>query len=154
ARGDLDPAFAAAESVAFTLDVGAVSAPVRTPLGLHLIHLDEKSGDRVRASQILVRLEASPADSAKARERAGRLAARARSGKPFGALAKDTSDDTATAAAGGSLGSVPLEALPPAFRKPLETAAAGDVIGPLDSPGGLEIVHLVSREGARKPSFD
>jgi peptidyl-prolyl cis-trans isomerase SurA len=153
-RGDLDPAFAAAESVAFTLQVGEVSAPVRTPLGLHLIRLDERTGDRVRASQILVRVATSAADSAEARDLAGQVAREAKAGTPFGELAKKYSTDPTTRDDGGSLGTFALEELTPDYRKRLENAADGEIIGPFEAPAGYQVLRMAGRDGARKATYD
>lgn len=53
-RGDMTPAF---EQAVFALEPGAVSEPVLTPFGYHVIKVEEKEGERVRASHILVRIE-------------------------------------------------------------------------------------------------
>ncbi len=53
-RGDMTPAF---EQAAFALAPGAVSEPVLTPFGYHIIKVEEKEGERVRAAHILVRIE-------------------------------------------------------------------------------------------------
>lgn len=59
-RGAMVPAF---EAVAFSIDTGVISDPVRTPFGYHLIRVDarEKKGDtlRVHARHILRKIYAS-----------------------------------------------------------------------------------------------
>lgn len=50
-RGQMVPAF---EEPAFSLPVGEISQPVQTPFGLHLIQVQERSGDEVRARHILI----------------------------------------------------------------------------------------------------
>jgi peptidyl-prolyl cis-trans isomerase SurA len=50
-RGTLVTEF---EEVAFTLDVGEVSHPVKTAFGYHIIQPLEKQGDKVRARHILI----------------------------------------------------------------------------------------------------
>jgi peptidyl-prolyl cis-trans isomerase D len=58
-RGQMVPAF---EEAAFSLPVGEVSEPILTPFGYHLIQVQERNGDQVRARHILVPTE--PADEA------------------------------------------------------------------------------------------
>jgi len=53
-RGDMTPAF---EAAAFALEPGDVSEPVLTPFGYHIIKVEDKEDERVRAAHILVRIE-------------------------------------------------------------------------------------------------
>ncbi len=50
-RGDMTPAF---DSAAFAMDVGEISEPVASNYGYHIIKLEEKEDERVRASHILI----------------------------------------------------------------------------------------------------
>jgi peptidyl-prolyl cis-trans isomerase D len=53
-RGSMDPAF---EKAAFGLPVGAVSEPVLSAFGYHLIKVEKRSGDKVSARHILIPVE-------------------------------------------------------------------------------------------------
>ncbi len=66
-RGSMVPAF---EAAAFSLPVGEVSQPVQTQFGWHLIQVQEKVGEQVKARHILIPIE-------KSEEEMDRLAARA-----------------------------------------------------------------------------
>ena len=50
-RGQMVPAF---DSVAFSLPVGQVSDPVVTQFGVHLVKVDERTGEQVKARHILL----------------------------------------------------------------------------------------------------
>ncbi len=53
-RGSFDPAF---ERAAWSLKIGALSEPVLTPFGYHLIRVDSRTGDRAKGRHILVPIE-------------------------------------------------------------------------------------------------
>jgi peptidyl-prolyl cis-trans isomerase D len=58
-RGQMVPAF---DSVAFSLPVGQVSEPVVTQFGVHLVRVDERTGESVKARHILLEFEKNVAD--------------------------------------------------------------------------------------------
>ncbi|HEX6370529.1 MAG TPA: peptidylprolyl isomerase [Longimicrobium sp.] len=58
-RGQMVPAF---DSVAFSLPVGQVSDPVVTQFGVHLVRVDERTGEQVKARHILLNFEKNVAD--------------------------------------------------------------------------------------------
>lgn len=76
----LDPAIR--EGVA-GLDVGAVSAPVRTLLGWHVVRLEARHEDQVQLKQILVRIDAGTETRDSARQAAQEFA-RAAASEPGG----------------------------------------------------------------------
>ena len=55
-RGQMVPAF---ENAAFSLPVGEVSEPVQTPFGYHVIQVQERTGDQVKARHVLIPIEKS-----------------------------------------------------------------------------------------------
>lgn len=63
-RGDLYPEF---EAVAFGLRPGEVSEVVETQAGYHIIQMIERRGEQINVRHILLQVQASPADLAKAR---------------------------------------------------------------------------------------
>lgn len=58
-RGQMVPAF---DSVAFSLPVGQVSEPVVTQFGVHLVRVDERTGEQVKARHILLSFQKNVED--------------------------------------------------------------------------------------------
>jgi len=58
-RGSFSPDF---ERVVFSLDVGSISSPFETSLGLHIVKLIDRVGEKVRVQQILFSLDPSDKD--------------------------------------------------------------------------------------------
>jgi peptidyl-prolyl cis-trans isomerase SurA len=65
-RGELVPEF---EAVAYKLKEGEMSDIVETPFGYHLIIVDEKRGDKLKARHILIKPKVTRMDLAVIRER-------------------------------------------------------------------------------------
>jgi peptidyl-prolyl cis-trans isomerase D len=84
-RGQMVGAF---DSAAFSLPVNEISQPVQTQFGLHLIQVQERTGDQVKARHILLPVGKSEAELAKLDARADSLSDRAeRSGMDVAARA-------------------------------------------------------------------
>lgn len=70
------------DSAAFSLQPGAISQPVLTPFGYHLIKVDEKKGDTISVRHILLRIQQSDSSASWSDSRADELAKAASSDKP------------------------------------------------------------------------
>lgn len=92
-----------------------------------------------------------------ARRKAEAIVERLRSGDDFGELARDFSEDPATALQGGEMGFFPESALintPAPLRAAVLAMEAGQVVGPIRTDKGYYIVKLLERQaaGQREPS--
>ncbi|KAA3634306.1 MAG: hypothetical protein DWQ08_00715 [Proteobacteria bacterium] len=110
-----------------------------------------------RVSHILINLAADAGEEAvdAAREQAGALVARARAGEDFSELAREYSDDSGSAAAGGDLGVISRGAM----VKPFEDAAfalneTGEVSDPVRSRFGFHVIKLTEMRSPRVKSFE
>lgn len=70
------------DSAAFSLKPGVISQPVLTPFGYHLIKVDEKKGDTISVSHILLRIQQSDSSASVSDSLADALAKAASSDKP------------------------------------------------------------------------
>lgn len=76
--------------------------------------------------------------------RARDLAERVRGGADFGALARANSDSP-TARAGGVIGWVPRDRLPPGLSDQIATLPVGGILDPFPVPGGVVVLGLLDR---------
>lgn len=119
----------------FSAETGAHSGPIETPGGVLLLQRIE-----TRAAVRTIRIDGNDESAA---ERAAQVARRLTAGEDFGALAKELSDDTESAARDGRLSVFergPRDVLLKAAAFELEL---GKWAGPIESPVGL---HFLLRE--------
>ena len=127
---------------------------MRSTLGLHLVRTDSREGDRVKASQILLRLAPSAEDSLEAKKLVREIYRRLEAGESFETLARKYSDDHVSAEHGGRLGTFQLDGLTELYRQRLAGLKPGDIADPIESPQGYQILRLAGREEARAPTFE
>jgi len=134
------------------LEPGAVSEPLRSPNGFHVVKLVERRGGQsqsiteVRARHILVREEGeADAGSANPRQRLANLREQLRAGAAFGDLARRYSDDQSSARKGGDLGWIGPGEMTPAFQKVLDSLDPGTISEPFRTPYGWHLVEVLER---------
>ncbi len=109
-----------------------------------------------RASQILIKPsnDADDAALANASSKANNLLKRLRTGEDFGELAKEYSQDTATATTGGDLGFISKGALDPAIEQAIYSLKPGELSEPIESPAGFHILKLTEIKPAHTKPFE
>lgn len=106
-------------------------------------------------AQILIRVPegASPDELAKLQARAQDIRDQAARGVNFTQLARQYSDDSATAQSGGVFGSRPVSKLPELFVNAVANIKVGEVAPLLKSDAGFHIVKLIERENASQATY-
>lgn len=124
-RGGTVPEF---DQAAFSLPDGAVSPPIRTEFGYHIIKVERSRPGEKRVRHILIRPDIEPADLERARAVAEDVAQRIRGGVDALTLAGEHGDRDIprefTVARGQE------SDIPPLYLEHLADAEQGDVIGP------------------------
>ncbi len=133
-----------------SMQVGEVSPVLYTPNGLHILKLLDRKGDerteivQSQVSHILIKSESKVAKS-QAAKRLYEIRQRMQNGEDFSELARIYSDDTASAATGGSLGWVsPGEMVKP-FEAVFEKLPLGEISDPVETQFGVHIIRVEDR---------
>ncbi|MGI6718743.1 MAG: peptidylprolyl isomerase [Bacteroidales bacterium] len=140
------------EKAAYNTPVGEISMPIRTNFGYHIIKVTDKipaMGTCV-ASHIIFRIpEKTPADSAKALEKAQKAYERIMAGEDFAEVAKEVTEDPSSKETGGRLKSFLPFQMEPNFIKSLSKVEEGGVTQPFVSAYGVHIAKLHSKSGIK-----
>lgn len=108
-----------------------------------------------RLAQIFVAVPADAAGAASAEARARRLLAQVRaSPERFGEVARKESDDKASAAQGGDLGSVAETQMVPAIKAAVQGLGKGEISDPVNAAGGWHLLRLIDTQPAAPRPFE
>jgi peptidyl-prolyl cis-trans isomerase C len=110
-----------------------------------------QQGERVKASHILVRLQANAdaAEREKALVKATAILVDVKAGKDFAALAKQHSDDPGSGANGGDLGFFERGQMVPPFEQAAFSLQVGQTSELVQSDFGYHIIRVTDRQPAR-----
>jgi peptidyl-prolyl cis-trans isomerase SurA len=145
------------ESVCYTTKLGSVSMPFRTRYGYHIVKVVDTrpAQGEVKAAHIMIRFneKATKQDTLKGKEKIDEIYARLVKGEKFDELAKQYSEDKASAKNGGAMqmfgtGKMVLEFEQQAFA----LKNIGDYSKPFTTPYGWHIVKLLERKAP--PAFE
>ncbi|MCT2531408.1 peptidylprolyl isomerase [SAR92 clade bacterium H921] len=132
------------------MEIGQVSAPIRSGAGYHLIKLyerrggDEKLVEQHFARHILVKPN-QIRDQAATLELLNSLRDRSLDGEDFAVLAKEFSEDPGSALNGGELGWSTPGMFVPEFEQTMGAIAVGEVSAPFSSQFGWHILQVTDR---------
>ncbi len=119
------------EQTAFNQNKGAVSVPIETMFGFHVIQTIDKNKDSVHCRHILFKLGQNPEDIEKTKKLLSDLRSEAIKNNNFEELAKANSDEIETRGFGGALGQMPLNQIPPQIESLISSLKDGDITEPI-----------------------
>jgi peptidyl-prolyl cis-trans isomerase SurA len=114
----------------------------------HKTELPKKPG-QVELAHVFIGLRAKESAVQMAQAKLDRIQTRLEAGEPFGTVAREESDDRASAASDGALGWFAPGELDPGLAQAVAKLAPGEVSDPFQVPGGVEIIRLAERDGER-----
>ncbi|MDP2360988.1 MAG: peptidylprolyl isomerase [bacterium] len=146
------------EEAAYRLAAGEISDPVRSDYGWHIVRLDQRQGEYIESSHILVKLEPTAEDRQHIHDRADSLFALLQGGADFAALARRWTDHALTRENGGDLGWLELSQLQPLVRSRVRELQAGETGRPIRSEvegqEGVQILRVMDHRAERRPSLE
>ncbi|NLN85324.1 MAG: peptidylprolyl isomerase [Candidatus Cloacimonetes bacterium] len=126
------------EDAAFKLNAGEVSGIVRSDYGFHIIKVEEKRANEIRARHILKILEPSEQDAEEAFELMEDIRERYNSGQEsFEELAREYSEDTISGPKGGVIGELSQEEMPELYMAQIMATPVGKMTPVLENEGML-----------------
>ncbi|UCG42093.1 MAG: peptidylprolyl isomerase [candidate division WOR-3 bacterium] len=135
------------------LQPGQISPYYRSLEGYVILKLDEKSGQRVKFRNILVRVPLTRADTTRARAKAVSVRKKALEGASFGTLARENSMDPATADSGGFLGEFAVKGLTPPFDSVVMLLDSGEISEPVQSEHGFHLIQVIDKQPERLMTY-
>jgi len=150
-KGEILPEF---EEKAFSLNPGEISDVVQTPLGFHIIKLDEKKDEQIHVHHILIKIQPSPSDSARVLSLADSLYQRLKNGADFVQMVKDYSQDEDSKKKGGELDWLALAQLPEELKDKISQVEVGQIVAPVVAEDGMYILKVLDKKKQRKLSLE
>jgi len=151
-RGTMYKSF---EDVAFSLDIGEISQPVRTPVGYHLIEVLGKNGNYITARHILLKVPITEEDKKAAETTATDIQVQVNGGNAdFAEMVETHSDDEESRKQQGNLGLFVMAEIPPQFAPKIQNLAPGQVSSPIVTDEGVYLLRLNEIKEAHVPSYE
>jgi peptidyl-prolyl cis-trans isomerase SurA len=139
------------EDVAFNMGVGEISEPFKTRVGYHIVKIDDKLPDRLRARHILFKTNPNEDDTRRIIATADSLKQLIDEGNiDFTETVKIYSIDEETKKLGGDLGWFAVDKLTPEFREALFGLELGEISEPTKSEFGIHLLKLIDNQESRQ----
>jgi|SRR5690554_2114158 len=136
------------ENAAYNTEKGEISNIVRSRFGYHILKITDrrKANGKVHAAHILISEDQQISNTAKPEDKIREIYKRLEEGESFEVLAKQFSDDTHSARAGGELPKFGVNQMVPEFEEVVFSLEEGAYSKPFQTQYGWHIAKLLERE--------
>jgi len=143
------------EKVAFTLDLGEISKPIKTAFGYHIIQPLEKQGDKVRVRHILIKPPVTENDEQKVYDFATTIKDSIKNLDDFITLTERHSIDEQTNKNGGDLGWInPNDFAIPEIGQVLQYLELNECSQPVKTSMGYHLLWLEDAKEGGPPNLE
>lgn len=150
-RGDLVKEY---EAAAYSMDEGDVSRPIKSQFGYHIIRLDEKVGEKIRTSHILLQPEVNDEGYEIAKKKINLVADSIKNQHmTFEEAVKRYSNDEASKSVDGRIGRLVVEDLSEEYKTMFRSLDAGEISEPAEQADGYYLYKVLDKEEAHTVDF-
>jgi len=138
------------------LSPGEISDIVESQFGYHIIRLEEKRGDKINTTHILISIKPTQDDDIAAAEKIKDIHAQLINGADFAEMVKEYSEDESTNKQGGHLGRVEVDQLKNMAKEfvfALQDVKPENYSDPVKTQYGFHVLKLNAKEDAREYSI-
>lgn len=151
-RGDLVPEY---ERAAYNLEKGGISGPVKTEYGYHLIRVNEKIGEKINTSHILITPEAYIQDDSSTYDFAASIRDSVINREmTFEEAVRKYSSDEKSKIYNGQIGVLNLEDLDKKYTDIFESADIGYITEPLKEKDGYYLYKVMDKKSGHEISIN
>ena len=143
------------DKVVFTVEKNILTKPVKTQYGHHIIEVLERTGEKVLARHILIRMETTNLDKKKTYNTINNIKKNIKNFDDFYKAAGNFSDDKTSNSNGGFLGMIDLEYYQvPELKKVISSIKTKTISNPIETDFGYHLIWVDKIKEGGPPTLE
>jgi peptidyl-prolyl cis-trans isomerase SurA len=143
------------DKVVFTVEKNILTKPVKTQYGHHIIEVLERTGEKVLARHILIRMETTNLDKKKTYDTINNIKKNIKNFDDFYKAAGKFSDDKTSSSNGGFLGMIDLEYYQvPELKKVISSIKTKTISNPIETDFGYHLIWVDKIKEGGPPTLE